>query len=614
MFSNPQSDPDGSPVRGEIRPASPEALPGQANPQSEIRNPQSTTGPDPHRRFLGGISPRLCLISLAAYCVAAAYVVWLARDRINPDAIAYMQNARHYAAGRFDLAVNGWFGPMISWLLVPSVWLGLNAVISLRVINALSGVVLAVGAGRLAGQLAGGRWQNVAFLCALLLGLGAAGDEITPDLLLAAGIVWYLVASYRLQFRGGPARALAAGLLGGLCYAIKMYGLVFVLAHLAWTFFCRLRLRRRGLAEGRVGLSFAGAVVGVLLTSLPWVVVISKQAGYPCLSTIGRSSECWGPLPVSGPLPVHMLQQPREGRLTGWENPAEIHYPWPRWEVSGPMGKVGAHLKVIGLNLWIGLEYVLRFDRLGLLFLGWLAACVSVLLPGARSSSPGSAGRAWACGSAVLFFGGFIPIWVVSRYLWGLWGMLPPIFASMLVLVERTAGPVPAHSLPGPEPGPAPSRGRRVLSMGLAALLLASVAHRVGYYILFDELGPAVKGTEASRLRRLAEDAHLQGRVAANRLGPRHEDNWYRGLFTTFWAASPTGDKAQFLGQFDGRTAEEIAEELCPYGPSTLLLFDDPDLYGELEGRPEFRLIVMSTSVKGPPRVVHVLQYRPAGS
>jgi hypothetical protein len=48
------------------------------------------------------------LVVILLYSGAAAYVAHLARDRINPDAIAYIQNARHYAAGRFDLAVSGW--------------------------------------------------------------------------------------------------------------------------------------------------------------------------------------------------------------------------------------------------------------------------------------------------------------------------------------------------------------------------------------------------------------------------------------------------------------------------------------------------------------------------
>ena len=63
--------------------------------------------------------------SLVAVClvqiVLAVKSAWLFRDEINPDGLSYMRIAQYYLSGQTALMVSGYWGPLLSWLIVP--WL-----------------------------------------------------------------------------------------------------------------------------------------------------------------------------------------------------------------------------------------------------------------------------------------------------------------------------------------------------------------------------------------------------------------------------------------------------------------------------------------------------------
>ncbi|HTH32092.1 MAG TPA: hypothetical protein VL946_12155, partial [Lacibacter sp.] len=64
--------------------------------------------------------------SLALFCILFA-VTWPLYQYVSDlDAIGYMEVAHHYIKGEWKLAVNGFWNPLHSWLVVPLIKLGLN--------------------------------------------------------------------------------------------------------------------------------------------------------------------------------------------------------------------------------------------------------------------------------------------------------------------------------------------------------------------------------------------------------------------------------------------------------------------------------------------------------
>src|SRR6266571_3286306 len=84
--------------------------------------------------------PRLVPAVFVFQIIALAVAGWINRQALNPDGVAYMRIASYYAAGKMDLAVSGYWGPLLSWLLVPWLKAGVTVVVAARIIMALSAV------------------------------------------------------------------------------------------------------------------------------------------------------------------------------------------------------------------------------------------------------------------------------------------------------------------------------------------------------------------------------------------------------------------------------------------------------------------------------------------
>lgn len=69
---------------------------------------------------------------------------------MNADGIAYMRIAHYWATGQTGLMVSGYWGPLLSWLMAPWLWIGMEPLTAARVAMAISGFWFWVGMVRLA--------------------------------------------------------------------------------------------------------------------------------------------------------------------------------------------------------------------------------------------------------------------------------------------------------------------------------------------------------------------------------------------------------------------------------------------------------------------------------
>lgn len=536
------------------------------------------------------------VVAVLAYLAAAWYLVSISINGINPDGVAYIQNARHYAAGRFDLAVNGWFGPMLSWLLAPFCRLGVDMILAARLLGVLFGLAFAVGVVALTRRLGGGRLSLPAFVTALLLALRTVPAEITPDFLLAVGLTWYFVVAADLFVAPTVRGAFLAGMIGGLCYLVKGYGLTFVGVHLVMTLALhRLMLRRSGKA---ILKPFGAAAAGLLLVSLPWIVAISVQEGALTISTTSRrAGRAWGPLPRTGPWPTYALQRPREGRINVWENPAEAPGEWPTWHPTGGFAQnLKNQLHVIFLNAIRAARFVKEADALGMLMCGWVVAGL-LIWPLRRDGPQQTAVRAWAWLSPAVFLGGYVLLYLYERFTWGAWGVLLALAVSVLSSLRRDGAPNEAAA--PRKSGASAANASRVATAVLVVLLIASATYAT-----------LSKGYEYSRDKHeYAQCTWLRG--IAGRLADGTQvasTDWGFGLYFSLWSDSP------FLGRLPMLAPDELDRELSPFGRTLVLVFDSVGLVGLLHQDGRFR------SLGGPQvhppsgRVLWAFMYEPGAS
>src|SRR5262249_47449604 len=141
-------------------------------------------------------------------------------------ATAYIQIAKEYANGQFRVAVSGYWGPMLSWLLVPTLGVIHNPLDAARIVMALSAVVFLVACVNLFRKLdvhpAGivlGAWLVA------LASISWSVENITPDLFM--GSLLFFAISQVLSPRWLESRRTqwAAGVLCGAAYLTKAVAL-----------------------------------------------------------------------------------------------------------------------------------------------------------------------------------------------------------------------------------------------------------------------------------------------------------------------------------------------------------------------------------------------------
>lgn len=289
----------------------------------------------------------------AAQAVLLAVAAWRNLHQLNPDAVSYCRIAGYYAAGQWELAVTGYWGPLLSWLMVPLLKAGVAPLVAARGVMVLSGVVFLCGAVAVFRAF---RLPRVALLAGA--GIAAAWSvfwsvrNISPDLLMAglasmamaATLEAVLTPCRRLAVavsnplaseeaatashrHGRAARcAIAAGVWWGLAYLAKAVALpwaVLVTAGFALFAACG----RPGLPR-ELALRLGTVWLGLALVAGPWVAVLSLHYGKFTFSTTGPIAHALaGPGEESRYHPAMVtLHQPDAGRVTQWEEPSRMAY------------------------------------------------------------------------------------------------------------------------------------------------------------------------------------------------------------------------------------------------------------------------------------------------
>lgn len=314
--------------------------------------------------------PRSDKTTRSAIATAAALLVltgWRSPLVFNPDGVAYVRIASYWADGNLDLAVNPYWGPMLSWLIAPWLRLFAEPVLAAR---------MAVGLGALLFVLAGIRVLDTLELRPLHRNLGAwilalftvsSGlDDITPDFLLSALLCFALALLLSPTWASRPRRQLLAGGLFGAAYLTKAIALPFAVGSVACVgalnVVCRACAARTALgAAGRTLLATAALAT-------PWILAISFEAGRPVLSTSASinhafvapgyvRNETFHPFATT-------FHVPEPGRVTAWEDPSHMDYPF--WSPFDGVREAAHQARIVYQNARYVSSTLADFDWLGL--------------------------------------------------------------------------------------------------------------------------------------------------------------------------------------------------------------------------------------------------------
>lgn len=283
-------------------------------------------------------------------CLVALAVVF--RHALNPDAVAYLQLARHYADGQLNLAISGYWSPLISWMLALLLKVGLPSLIAARLFMIFSGMVFLWGSLRLFRQF---NLSDPLLLCGLwlmaLLSIPWSVENITPDLLSAGLIVIAVSQMTTSEWLERTMPAIICGATWGLAFLAKSaalpLGVLCVVGAVLWW-------KKRGHNWHQVGKTLCVTLAGTFVVSALWVTVLTVHYGKLTIANSAIYNHA-----LVGPGIKHRyflldegLKIPPAGRVTIWEDPVS---PYPDWPIFASLANVEHEFEVVLANTPVAL-------------------------------------------------------------------------------------------------------------------------------------------------------------------------------------------------------------------------------------------------------------------
>lgn len=248
--------------------------------------------------------------------VAATAIAWsMFGHYFVSDAIAQLAITEHIRNGEWALAVNGYWSPLASWLLVPFSWLPLEGMDTFRLMNlVLAGVCLHFSV-KLLKRLMPSAIMAYFAACAVAAILPFwALYYLTADMLFLAVLLWYMHLHVSGKFYERP---VVAGISGVLLYLAKAYGLYFFIAHSLLMLLLVERKKRKQYL-----LSLGKAFLLFLPACALWIGMLSSRYGHFTLSESARyNSTIAANRPLVHPCDTLGLIAPQPGyRYSAWED------------------------------------------------------------------------------------------------------------------------------------------------------------------------------------------------------------------------------------------------------------------------------------------------------
>ncbi|MEO6202703.1 MAG: hypothetical protein ABIU05_16345 [Nitrospirales bacterium] len=290
---------------------------------------------------------------------------WVNQDWISTDGISYIRIAQYYASGQFGLAVSGYWGPMLSWIIVPLLGLMEEPLSAAQMAMGISAMVYLMGCMAIFRVLGIG---SSAILVALgivaFMSVHWAVQGITPDLLMSGILCLAISRTLHPDWCDKASVQFSAGLLFGAAYLAKAPGLPFAFilimaAGLLWTV-CQQTRPTRALRSAAI------TFVGLMLIAGPWILVLSLKYERLVFSTsAGISHAVMGPPGVGRGHPTFSdFHVPEQGRVSSWEDPISKKY--SHWSPFDSTENLRHQLRLVHTNVMKTIRMLKTFDWLGI--------------------------------------------------------------------------------------------------------------------------------------------------------------------------------------------------------------------------------------------------------
>lgn len=285
------------------------------------------------------------LLIIAIYILACLgvmpYVKWYVD---NPDSLQYINIAHHILDGRLTLAVNGYWSPLITWLLAPFILIFSDGIVAFKYLQMAIGIfVIRKWLLFLVFVDIEIKWKRFLGFVIIPFMVSYSLLNLTPDLLFV-GILLSLIVEL-IRWLDKQSDGSKIGKLGAGLFLTKSFGLplfIFLFCFVIWMKDERIpkfTLKKILLPFGTI--------------SLVWIILLSVKYGKFTISESAKFNFTYEVAPTPGKtvqLPVlgnGLLEPSNNHAISAWEEPASQIQLTP----LDPIGDFSYYLSIVNRNL-----------------------------------------------------------------------------------------------------------------------------------------------------------------------------------------------------------------------------------------------------------------------
>ncbi|NPV05561.1 MAG: hypothetical protein HPY67_12600 [Syntrophaceae bacterium] len=273
---------------------------------------------------------------MGVYLAVGAILMQAYPCSITTDTPSYVSIAAKYSEGRIQEAVNWMWSPLISWLLVPFLRLGIEPLDAIKVLGLAAGAVGFLALRRIFRDL--GFPDTVQGLLALAMAPMFYAFGLTnpnPDLLVAVILIVYMQRVLAPDFGARRWDGPACGLLGALAYFAKAYAFPFFAVHFPLVSLWRHAGETDPRRRRDIRLCLLLGVLTFLSVCSPWIAALSVKYDRLTISAAGTYNfRLVHQSPTANFLEEGFALPPDDRALSAWEDPPGLAA--SRWEPIDP--------------------------------------------------------------------------------------------------------------------------------------------------------------------------------------------------------------------------------------------------------------------------------------
>lgn len=341
--------------------------------------------------------------------------------RLTADSMLYFSLAEKYLSGDFTNAINGYWGPLLAWLLVPFLYLGTSHVFAINALNLVLGILIIFGVWRLSYVFRITETIRSIILVSLLPIVLKFSVVQPMDTLLVCMLIYYLLFVLRENYHASLLNGLLCGFFGALSYFSKAYAFPFFIVH--FLIMNILHYFKNTSTEDRKNV-LRNAIAGFLLFSLisgAWIMVISDKYGHITFSTMRDTNfNAPGPDDMEGGLefgvPVFsegFYEPPNETAFVIWEDPSYLRgKPWSPWDSPRHFKHF---IRLTLKNISDGLKIFEAFSTFSIVI---IVAYILLCCVRSKEKLLSKGAPLYPLFTLILFSGGFVLFHFEDRYVW----------------------------------------------------------------------------------------------------------------------------------------------------------------------------------------------------